>query len=340
MKLLFIGAININNKPIGGEDYKNQIFLKELQRKYDYIDYVDTFFWKKRPLILIHLVNSVFFKRYDSIIISASSFSVYRLLKTIYLVNPSKLKNIIYFVIGGYLPTAIVEGKFKKKYYENLKTIVVEGQILKDELLILNGTVNIVVIPNFKSFNKGIVYNRKRSETFKFVFLGRISEPKGVFLILKAAERIIQNFPNYEFIVDFYGSLEIEFNNTNRCSYKGILNFIDDGDKSYSELANYNCLLFPTNWIGEGFPGVIIDAYIAGLPVIATDWRLNSQLINSGTNGFLIRPENVEDLVTTMLFIMKASKEELKQISENNLKLSNNYHSDSVFPTIYELIQN
>ena len=30
-------------------------------------------------------------------------------------------------------------------------------------------------------------------------------------------------------------------------------------------------MLFPTYWHGEGFPGIVIDAFVAGLLVVATD---------------------------------------------------------------------
>ena len=77
-----------------------------------------------------------------------------------------------------------------------------------------------------------------------------------------------------------------------------------DNSAGYDTLASYDVMLFPTYWHGEGFPGIIIDAFIAGLPVIATDWNLNSSLIQNGYNGMIIPVHNVDALVDSMRTII------------------------------------
>lgn len=44
-------------------------------------------------------------------------------------------------------------------------------------------------------------------------------------------------------------------------------------------LRNYFALLFPTYFHGEGFAGCIIDAFFAGIPIIATDWLYNKDIV-------------------------------------------------------------
>lgn len=58
--------------------------------------------------------------------------------------------------------------------------------------------------------------------------------------------------------------------------YGGSVSF----DKSVNSLKDYFALLFPTYYEGEGFAGTLIDAYSAGVPVIASDWKYNSELVN------------------------------------------------------------
>ena len=69
---------------------------------------------------------------------------------------------------------------------------------------------------------------------------------------------------------------------------------------NYDHLARYYYMLFPTFWPGEGFPGAIIDCYIAGIPIIASDWGYIPEFIEDGKTGCIISAHNVEELVDVM----------------------------------------
>jgi glycosyltransferase involved in cell wall biosynthesis len=167
------------------------------------------------------------------------------------------------------------------------------------------------------------------------VFVGRISAAKGVALILEASERLKMHNPEFDFLIDFYGPLEEQCNFEDGSNYKGYLDFSGMPEKSYSILNEYDCFLFPTMWKGEGFPGVILDAYIAGLPVIASDWNMNTEIIEEGINGFIIAPNDVKELEEKMKFVM-SHNDLLQRIRVNNMKKANEYHIDRVWPELFE----
>ncbi len=96
-------------------------------------------------------------------------------------------------------------------------------------------------------------------------------------------------------------------------------------------------MLFPTYWKGEGFPGVIIDAFVAGLPVIATDWNMNTEIIEDGVNGFIIEPKSSAALAEKMQYVMQ-SRGELEKIRQNNFTRAKDYHIDKIWPQIMELL--
>jgi glycosyltransferase involved in cell wall biosynthesis len=50
-------------------------------------------------------------------------------------------------------------------------------------------------------------------------------------------------------------------------------------DEIWKVLPQYDVMLFPTYYAGEAFPGVFVDAFVAGIPVIASDWQDNPELI-------------------------------------------------------------
>lgn len=339
MKILFIGAININTLPTGGEEYKNQLLFQKLTECHNMV-LIDTYKWRKKPLVWINLYYNIFFVKFDSIIISASSVSTYNLLRIIGFINPSKLLKINYFVIGGYFPVGIATNRFNWRIYNKLKSIILEGNLLK-KLLIENSELNnVFVIPNFKKFEK--VENRRiYKETFRFIYVGRISRQKGILEIFDSVQWIKEYQPDLDFMVDFFGTNEdrINFPPNLPIKYQGYLNLMHDTKLSYELLSQYDCMLFPTYWPGEGFPGVIIDAFVAGLPVIATNWNMNSELIEENITGLLIPIANSQELANAMVKLL-SNRNLLNSMSDNSFKLSKNYHIDTIWPQVEKIIFN
>ena len=44
-RVLFFGAINVNQAPLGGEEYKNQLILRKLKNENIQLQYIDTKNW-------------------------------------------------------------------------------------------------------------------------------------------------------------------------------------------------------------------------------------------------------------------------------------------------------
>ena len=90
----------------------------------------------------------------------------------------------------------------------------------------------------------------------------------------------------------------MEINKYDNINYLGSLQLQEESN--YIILAKYHYMLFPTYWLGEGFPGVIIDAYKAGVPIIGSDWNFNSEFIKDGITGIIIPTHDVDKLLLTM----------------------------------------
>jgi glycosyltransferase involved in cell wall biosynthesis len=302
--VLLIGAIHRGQAPRGGEEYKNQLLLGYLGDK-TALTCIDTHRWKQNPGVLMKLLWKVFFGTFDTILISASSATTYRLIQMMHL-RPSLLSKTIYLVVGGYFPGAVVAGKFRAKYYRRLKGILVQGRKMQRELSAAGLKEHVAVMPNFKPVAKVFgAIGRFAAPVFRFVFLSRISPEKGVLELFQAI-RLLKG--KRDFIVDFYGPVEAGFQqdfdkllteNTG-CTYRGYLDFLRDPEGAYTTLADYHTMVFPTFWQGEGFPGVVLDAYIAGLPVIASDWNLNAEVLSEGKTGLLVPPRDAAALALAM----------------------------------------
>ena len=337
--VLFIGAINQFNSPNGGEEYKNQLIFKRINYVHTKKSYIDTHDWKSNPKVLLSLIFNLFFMKWDGILLSTSSVSAYRLICLVKLLKPSLLSKLSYLVVGGYFPEGIRKREFKWGNYIALKNIIVQGDILKQQLLECTELKNVEVIPNFKRFDYELTLKESDCNSFTFVFISRISKSKGIFEIIEAVRVLKTLNSELNFAVDFYGPIEEEIKLPEDLPliYKGYLDIMNNQQESYETLAEYSCMLFPTYWKGEGFPGVIIDAYVAGLPVIATDWNMNKEVVEDGETGIIIPIKDARALASAMLKMIE-NPEFVATMSQNSLNKAKDFHIDAVWPQIEKLI--
>ena len=303
-KLIVVGAINEGGVATCGETRKNQLFISRFKELFDAVITVDTRNWQKRPWVLVRLFFVLLFNRGAKVVISASGAASYLISFLHYI--PLK-KHVYFWVIGGNLHVKVQNGHYKLNALKSLQAILVEG---KSMVAALNevGLTNVIYVPNAKPITFTPVLTPNREEAlYRFVFLSRIHPHKGVKEICDAVNLLNQQGLQSRFCVDFYGKVEPDFERDFGCmiaaspnmSYKGFLDLTtDDG---YRQLSSYDAMLFPTYWRGEGFPGVVLDANMAGLPIIATDWNLNKEVVEDGVTGFIIPVHDSQALADCML---------------------------------------
>lgn len=144
-------------------------------------------------------------------------------------------------------------------------------------------------------------------EPLKLCTFSRVMKEKGIETAVSAVEAINEKLGKTAFLLDIYGqvepSQEIWFSGLQRkfpgyISYKGMVEF----DKSVDVLKKYTALLFPTYYAGEGFAGTLIDAMAAGVPVIASDWKYNAEIVRENETGVIIRDgESLEEKLLWLL---------------------------------------
>lgn len=325
-KLILIGAIRKGKEPNCGETMKNQLFVRRFEEVFDKVIQVDTYHWQKRPWCLVAALFSLVFNKGAKVVISSCDISAYRLIKLLYYVRLKK--DVFYWVVGGGFHELVRNGDINPKYYNYLKGIFVQSQDMVDELN-NNGISNARYIPNSKPVYHFTIGNRNDT-VLRFVFLSRIHEEKGCKEIIECAKRMNNEGLRDKYSITFYGNIESKYEteflnsikNLDNIAYKGLLNLTTQ--RGYEELAKNDVFLFPTYYFNEGFPGVVIDAYIAGLPIIATNWHFNNQVVDDDVTGVIIEPKNVNALYNTMIsFIEK--KFDYDKMKDNCLQKANQY---------------
>lgn len=302
-KLILIGPCGGGTVPKNGASAKNYHLVKFLRAKNANIDTIDTENWRKNPLVLVKLACKILFNPKAKYIVATNNMSSYRVFQ-IFSIFPQK-RSIIYWIIGGSIADWIKEGKVSKKPFECIEWFLAEGKKMQRTFSEIGFKDNVLYVPNFKNISYIPTKVESNSQITRFVFLSRIIPMKGCDIIIEAVCKLNVKYQD-KFIVDFYGPIENNYDDEFKCKINSLPNVSYNGfidlrqEKNYDVLASYDTMLFPTYWHGEGFPGIIIDAFIAGLPVIASDWSLNADIIEDGKTGIIIDAKNVDALADAM----------------------------------------
>lgn len=170
--------------------------------------------------------------------------------------------------------------------------------------------------------------------------LGQVREDKGIFVLLESLRdpRILAK-SNVQ--CDIYGPLfqsiserfEEELSRTPNAHYCGIVN----AEEAVATLANYDALIFPTFYKGEGHPGVIMEAMMAGIPVITTSFRSIPELIHNGENGLLVPAHDAKRLADAIEMV-DLDRPLLKAMGQRNWEKRTTYDVREVVPLILQKI--
>ncbi len=331
-KVILIGAINEGKIATCGETIKNQMLLEQFRYAFDEVITVDTLGWNKRPWILVKLLLVLMFCKNAKVVLSASR-SVRYIIKFLYYVPLQK--NIYFWVIGGNMANLLRDGIYELKFFKKLNLIIAEGESMVKELTEM-GLENVIRIPNFKKINylpQKKEYNEEN--VCRFVFLSRVHPDKGIPEIFSSAKVLNDKGYKDRFIIDFYGAIEPAYNDEflqnisflSNVNYKGFLNL--NQNEGYDILSSYDVMLFPTYWDGEGFPGIFIDAFISSLPVIASSWSMNTDVIKDNETGWIISPHSTKELVNKMEYAIN-SVSDICRLSSNCRKEARKYDSRTV----------
>lgn len=129
------------------------------------------------------------------------------------------------------------------------------------------------------------------------MFLGEINQRKGIYQLLEAAKYI--NNKNIVFNIigsggEYYSELYAPYKEYVR--FHGRIPFED----LLEQLSINHIFVFPT--MGEGFGLVLLEAMAAGLPVITTPYCAGRDIVDEGSNGFIIDSCDTNDLIKKILW--------------------------------------
>lgn len=333
---IIIGWINKGKPADCGETMKNQLMIQKLEELGVKCYPADFKNWRKHPWVFLQLLWLMLTHRNATLIFPTSVQNVYPMMKLMR--NIKWKQHTVHWVIGGSLGENVKNGLYSPEVIGYMDCTIVESPIMQAQLEAC-GVKRVITLPNFKpityypDIKERIATVGKRP--LRFVFLSRIIAEKGCDYIMECAKQLNEMGLEHRYIIDFYGAIgktyETVFNEKIRVldniNYKGFLNLREK--EGYDRLADYDVMLFPTYWKGEGFAGVFIDAFVSGLPMIASDWRHNRQFMKENETALFVPVHNIPVLRDKMRECIEG-KHDLGHMALCCQKHAEIYHIDNV----------
>ena len=249
------------------------------------------------------------------------------------------LERTVHVAIGGWLP-AYIENNHKLLVKEmRVHAVLVQMDSIREKLQNM-GLDNAIWFPNYRNSSRNnISIKAPNANPYKFVFYSRIIQEKGAFVAIEAIKKLTDEGNDVQ--LDLYGpiddtvkqELEKETAGYNNINYRRVL----FGKEILETLSQYDCMLFPTCYRGEGFPGAVLESMMAGVPVIATDWKYNSEIVKDGETGIICGPQSVENVYDAIQRV-RGDLALYRRICDGAYREAEKYSEETVTPVLKKVI--
>ncbi|MDD5644867.1 MAG: glycosyltransferase family 4 protein [bacterium] len=147
-------------------------------------------------------------------------------------------------------------------------------------------------------------------ETLVVGTIGRLSVEKGHVYLLKAAKKICEKNKKVKFIIVGDGPIETKLKKwvCNNCLSDKVI-FTGSRKEIKEVLSIFDVFVLPSK--KEAFGLAILEAMASSKPVIATDVGGVSSIINSEEIGVLIKPKDVNSMMSAILELLNNKKRRL-----------------------------
>ncbi len=177
--------------------------------------------------------------------------------------------------------------KIMKLFYPFASSITVVSRKIKKDLQNNFGLEKIKVIYNPVDFQKIQIlkneqlsskYQKLFQNSFVFINIGRLTEQKGQYYLIRAFRDVKKKTENTKLIILGEGPLRKKLEKLIKTlGLENDVFLLGNRANVYKYLANSNCFILSSLW--EGLPNTLLEAMAVGLPAISTDCATGSREI-------------------------------------------------------------
>lgn len=241
--------------------------------------------------------------------------------------------------------------------------IVAPSNHAKLSFLKISRKFNPKVIPHCLDIRniQNSIANLPKGNQKTIIFLGRLTESKGIGILIQCMPKIIQevgdvhlniigplsgsnltNYPKSSY-VKYLEKQVRKLRLSSNVHFRGV----ETGLAKYKTLAKSDLLVNPTTFFGETFTIVNLEAMASGLPVVTTKWAANAELIKEGKNGYLVdvcygdkdKPSVDTQQLTHLIVKILTNKELSRKMRMYSRKIALKYDCDKLMPQLIKLLK-
>lgn len=255
------------------------------------VRFVDTRGWQRRPLALLRDCARLA-EFADALVMLPAHNGVKVFAPLLVRLRKRYGCRAVYSVIGGWLAEFVATQPQLARRLKTFDAILVESDRV-EALLAEQGFDNVCVAYNYKRLPRlePSELEVPEGEPWPVAVFSRIYEEKGIDDIVWAVRESNRRFGRRVYALDIYGNVLPEYRahfdelmagcDAAEVAYRGVV----AAGESASVLNGYLFLAFPTRYPGEGVPGTVVDAYCAGIPVVASRWPSYAEMVDEGATG-------------------------------------------------------
>jgi glycosyltransferase involved in cell wall biosynthesis len=207
----------------------------------------------------------------------------------------------------------------------NVDFFITPSRFLSDSVRKSLQIDDVQYIPHCLKIKKSKKVNIPKEKTVLFV--GRISEEKGVEHLVRIIPSLLEKIPDLKFVIVGSGPEEVNIRNQIKSlgveDKVGMVCWVDkkDVNKFYRDSS---MVVIPSIWT-ENFGMVAVEAMSQGKPIIVSKFTGGlKEHVKDGVNGYCVNVKNIKEFSSRIIEILSDGKK-LKKFSEKSLKFSEKY---------------
>ncbi|MGK0390537.1 MAG: glycosyltransferase involved in cell wall biosynthesis [Maribacter sp.] len=301
--ILLIGPVtNISAQLVGGATISFGYLVDYLQKEEEAFSLVNTqkYLGFKKIFNPFYVLFKVFISilKTDIVFLNTSQKGTRFLAPLLFFMAKMFGKKFIFRPFGGNMKEYTQKyGSFQKWLFEHtvLKADILFLQTKELMEFYASKKANTIQLPTSRNTPDHSLQKGNRPFSKRFIYLGALYPTKGIDHILEAKKQLEEDY-----LIHIYGPSKNEEYKEKFERQKGVYQGVLKKEEVLHCLKEYDVLILPSYYDGEGYPGVIMEAYSLGLPVITTIWKSIPEIVKNEETGILIPPKSTVALVKAM----------------------------------------